>query len=78
MSLDDAIGGWNHPPDEDGAPPPYLPRTMLDTTNLKSLKESQVELLQKEMNHPGGVRVMLRRVDCHHTLALLDCFNAVW
>ena len=30
------------------------------------------------MSHEGGVKVLLRRVDCHHAIALVDCFNKVW
>ena len=79
--TEDAVGGWNVPPPDDagvGAPPPYMARGMLSRGAHKSLKQSQVSLLQKEMDHPGGVKVTLRRVDCHHAIALVEAFGSVW
>ncbi len=72
------VGGWNAPPGEEGAPPPYMARGLLSRGAQTSLKKSQVELLRKEVAHAGGVKVILRRIDCHHTLALVECFNGVW
>ena len=50
-----AVGGWDLPPeDEQAAPPPYMARGVLNRGAHKSLKQSQVQLLQKEIDHPGG------------------------
>jgi hypothetical protein len=42
------------------------------------LKEQQVLRLKTEMNHPGGMRVVLRKKDCVNTVALVDYLGAVW
>ena len=73
---DDSVVGWNMPPDT-GAPPPYSPKNQLQRGANKSLKFSQVEVLKREMSHSGGIRVMLRRSDCHHSLALVDVNSKV-
>ena len=51
-----------------------------DSLSLSNLVPplSQVEVLEKEMSHTGGVKVMLRRTDCHHTIALVDYNHKVW
>ena len=46
--------------------------------NCSALFRHQVEVLEKEMSHTGGVKVMLRRTDCHHTIALVDYKGKVW
>ncbi|XP_074643532.1 uncharacterized protein LOC141900511 [Tubulanus polymorphus] len=43
-----------------------------------TLKEREVYQLKQEISHPGGVRVSLRKKDCHHTLALIEILDAVW
>lgn len=43
-----------------------------------TLREQQVIELRKEMMHPGGVRIQLRRKDCVGSIALVDAFGAVW
>jgi hypothetical protein len=48
------------------------PQTML------TLREQQVLQLSREMRHPGGVRLQLRRKDCSGSIALVDAFGAVW
>lgn len=42
------------------------------------LKEQQVMHLQMEINHPGGVRVILRKKDCLSSIAFVDYLGAVW
>jgi len=43
-----------------------------------TLREQQVLQLRREMLHPGGVRMQLRRKDCLNSIALVDAFGAVW
>lgn len=43
-----------------------------------TLREQQVFQLRREMMHPGGVRLQLRRKDCSGSIALVDAFGAVW
>jgi hypothetical protein len=43
-----------------------------------TLREQQVLQLRREMLHPGGVRLQLRRKDCTGSIALVDAFGAVW
>lgn len=43
-----------------------------------SLREQQVLQLRREIMHPGGVRLQLRRKDCIGSIALVDVFNSVW
>ncbi|XP_060515821.1 uncharacterized protein LOC132695535 isoform X2 [Cylas formicarius] len=44
----------------------------------KTLREQQVILLEKEMKHPTGVRLQLRRKDCINSIGFVDAFDAVW
>jgi hypothetical protein len=44
----------------------------------RTLREQQVVQLRREMLHPGGVRLQLRRKDCTGSIALVDAFGAVW
>nr|XP_018915540.1 PREDICTED: uncharacterized protein LOC109042982 isoform X2 [Bemisia tabaci] len=43
-----------------------------------TLREQQVMQLRREMLHPGGVRLQVRRKDCLGPIAFVDAFNAVW
>ena len=43
-----------------------------------SLREQQVLRLRQEVAHPSGVRLMLRRRDCHNSLALVEIFGCLW
>ncbi len=43
-----------------------------------SLKERQVARLRMEMQHPAGVRIVLKKKDCVNTIALIDALGAVW
>lgn len=44
----------------------------------KTLREQQVLMLEKEMKHPTGVRVQLRKKDCISSIGFVDAFDAVW
>ena len=78
ISDDDMVGGWHAPPPDTDAPPPYSPKNQLQKGANKSLKLSQVEVLRREMAHTGGVRVLLRKIDCHHNIAMVDIAGKVW
>lgn len=43
-----------------------------------TLREQQVMQLRREMMHPGGVRIQLRRKDCTGSIAFVDAFGAAW
>lgn len=43
-----------------------------------TLREQQVLQLRREIMHPGGVRLQLRRKDCIGSIAWVDAFGAVW
>lgn len=38
----------------------------------------QVLRLRQEIGHPAGVRLVLRKRDCHNSLALVEMFGCVW
>lgn len=42
------------------------------------MREQQVLQLQKEIKHPGGIRIQIRRKDCISSIALVDAFSSVW
>ncbi|KAK4871756.1 hypothetical protein RN001_015880 [Aquatica leii] len=44
----------------------------------RTLREQQVLELQKEIKHPAGVRLQIRRRDCISSIALGDAFGGVW
>ncbi|KAK9889349.1 hypothetical protein WA026_004623 [Henosepilachna vigintioctopunctata] len=44
----------------------------------RTLREQQVQQLQNEMKHPGGVRLQLRRRDCINAIAFVDAMNSAW
>ncbi|KAL1461491.1 hypothetical protein WDU94_013382 [Cyamophila willieti] len=56
---------------------PSLDTPLVNPSGL-TLREQQVLQLRREMMHPGGVRLQLRRKDCVSSIALVDAFNAVW
>ncbi|XP_063231800.1 uncharacterized protein LOC134536136 isoform X2 [Bacillus rossius redtenbacheri] len=68
------------------APHPYRqvqqavpgPGAELASSGRLTLREQQVLQLRREMLHPGGVRLQLRRKDCTGSIALVDAFGAVW
>lgn len=61
--------------------PPPQPFRSIETQqngNRMTLREQQVMQMRREMMHPGGVRLQLRRKDCLGSIGLVDAFNAVW
>lgn len=75
----DPVSGWTiAPPVADDAPPPYMPRGMLERGANKSLKVTQAQDIKKQQDNPGGIRVILKKIDCHKTLAIVQCFGANW
>lgn len=62
------------------APQPFRAgdKTVGPAGSRLTLREQQVLELRKEMMHPGGVRIQLRRKDCIGSMALVDAFGAVW
>lgn len=43
-----------------------------------SLREQQIMQLRREIMHPGGVRLQLRRKDCINSIAWVEALGAVW
>ncbi|XP_022211473.2 uncharacterized protein LOC111066859 [Drosophila obscura] len=43
-----------------------------------TLREQQVMQLRREIMHPGGVRLNLRRKDCVGSIAWVEAFGGVW
>ena len=66
------------PPTTADAPPPYMPRGVLEKGANKSLKEAQVEELQKQQRCSGGVQITMCRRDCYQNIAFIECLSAVW
>lgn len=50
----------------------------LHASGRLTMREQQVMQLRREMMHPGGVRLQLRRKDCINSIAFVDAFGAVW
>lgn len=59
------------------APQPYR-NPEQQNGNRMTLREQQVMHLRREMMHPGGVRLQLRRKDCCGSIAWIDAFGGVW
>lgn len=63
------------------APQPFRPphvELSLHASGRLTMREQQVMQLRREMMHPGGVRLQLRRKDCINSIAFVDAFGAVW
>lgn len=63
--------------------PPHLheattPSKLTSPQKRLTLREQQVNLLRREIMHPGGVRLQLRRKDCMGSVGWVDAFGAVW
>ena len=73
------VHGWNvPPPTTDDAPPPYIGRNVLERGANRSLKQSQVEKLKKEIGTTSGVKVTLRKIDCFHAVSLVQIDKRIW
>lgn len=59
---------------------PFRPNVdvSLRSSGRLTLREQQVMQLRREMMHPGGVRIQLRRKDCTSSIAFVDAFGAAW
>lgn len=59
---------------------PFRPNVdvSLRSSGRLTLREQQVMQLRREMMHPGGVRIQLRRKDCTGSIAFVDAFGAAW
>lgn len=49
-----------------------------ESSQALTLKEAQVLRLRKEISHECGVRLVVRKRDCLHAVAFVECFGAVW
>ncbi|XP_053946312.1 mucin-5AC [Anastrepha ludens] len=58
--------------------PPPSGATNSPASKRMTLREHQVMQLRREIMHPGGVRLQLRRKDCVGSIAWVDAFGAVW
>ena len=76
MSLAPANPGGNPPP----PPNPGTPGAAggPDQHHQRSLRDQQVLRLRQEIAHPSGVRLTLRKRDCHNSLALVEFFGCLW
>lgn len=57
--------------------PPHV-ELSLHASGRLTMREQQVMQLRREMMHPGGVRLQLRRKDCVNSIAFVDAFGAIW
>lgn len=51
---------------------------VLRASDRLTLRQQQVMQLRREISHPGGVRIQLRRKDCISSIAFVDAFGAAW
>ncbi|XP_016950665.1 uncharacterized protein LOC108024946 [Drosophila biarmipes] len=70
-------GAFRMQPPPQGAPPSSTPAQQSPNKRL-TLREQQVMQLRREIMHPGGVRLNLRRKDCVGSIAWVDAFGGVW
>lgn len=62
----------------DGLPPDISPGVVLQRGANQSLKETQVQEIEKQQRCSGGVKLVLSRADCHQTVAFIECFGSFW
>lgn len=58
--------------------PPQTTSQSTSGNKRLTLREQQVMQLRREIMHPGGVRLNLRRKDCVGSIAWVDAFGGVW
>ncbi|XP_064552776.1 uncharacterized protein LOC135438398 [Drosophila montana] len=58
--------------------PPQATAQSNSSNKRLTLREQQVMQLRREIMHPGGVRLNLRRKDCVGSIAWVDAFGGVW
>ncbi|XP_073814489.1 uncharacterized protein [Musca autumnalis] len=61
-----------------GGAPSGIHNSTSSPAKRMTLREQQVMQLRREIMHPGGVRLQLRRKDCVGSIAWVDAFGAVW
>uniref|UniRef100_A0A1I8Q8K4 PH domain-containing protein n=1 Tax=Stomoxys calcitrans TaxID=35570 RepID=A0A1I8Q8K4_STOCA len=61
-----------------GGGPSNMHNSTSSPSKRMTLREQQVMQLRREIMHPGGVRLQLRRKDCVGSIAWVDAFGAVW
>ncbi|KAH8374782.1 hypothetical protein KR200_005767 [Drosophila serrata] len=67
------------PPPQGTPSSPSSNQTQQQSPNKRfTLREQQVMQLRREIIHPGGVRLNLRRKDCVGSIAWVDAFGGVW
>ncbi|XP_017084548.2 LOW QUALITY PROTEIN: mucin-5AC [Drosophila eugracilis] len=71
-------GAFRMQPPPQGAPPSSTNHTQQSPNKRLTLREQQVMQLRREIMHPGGVRLNLRRKDCVGSIAWVDAFGGVW
>lgn len=60
-------------------PQPFRPAAENNqSVGRMTLREQQVVQLRREMMHPGGVRLQLRKKDCIGSIGWIDAFGGVW
>ncbi|KAM8705145.1 hypothetical protein ACLKA7_009583 [Drosophila subpalustris] len=60
------------------SPPQAASQSTGSNNKRLTLREQQVMQLRREIMHPGGVRLNLRRKDCVGSIAWVDAFGGVW
>ncbi|XP_017039978.1 LOW QUALITY PROTEIN: mucin-5AC [Drosophila ficusphila] len=71
-------GAFRMQPPPQGAPPTSTNPAQQSPSKRMTLREQQVMQLRREIMHPGGVRLNLRRKDCVGSIAWVDAFGGVW
>ncbi|KAH8349141.1 hypothetical protein KR084_007351 [Drosophila pseudotakahashii] len=71
-------GAFRMQPPPQGAPPSSTNPAQQSPNKRLTLREQQVMQLRREIMHPGGVRLNLRRKDCVGSIAWVDAFGGVW
>ncbi|KAI8045217.1 hypothetical protein M5D96_001397 [Drosophila gunungcola] len=71
-------GAFRMQPPPQGAPPSSTNPVHQSPNKRLTLREQQVMQLRREIMHPGGVRLNLRRKDCVGSIAWVDAFGGVW
>lgn len=60
------------------SPSNMTPHNTASPSKRMTLREQQVMQLRREIMHPGGVRLQLRRKDCIGSIAWVEAFGAIW
>ncbi|XP_016976617.1 mucin-4 [Drosophila rhopaloa] len=71
-------GVFRMQPPPQGAPSSSTNPVHQSPNKRLTLREQQVMQLRREIMHPGGVRLNLRRKDCVGSIAWVDAFGGVW